>query len=346
MKRRDFLKATAALAASAPAAGQAALMREPKSMPPQAIGMLYDSTLCIGCKACMSACKEANDLPPERLPEGGEWNTGTWDTPLDLSPTTYNIIKAYVNGTRAEKDRVENGYAFVKRHCLHCVDPSCVSACPVSAMHKDHLTGLVSHDPSLCIGCRYCVYSCPFGVPRYDYDDPFGQIGKCQLCSHLLAEGGIPACCDVCPTGASLFGPVEQLKAEAQRRLAAAPGTELEFPRGEIGSDRPANVATVGEYQHHLYGDKELGGTQVMYLSGVPFDKLGLPTNVPDIGYPTLSEGVQHTLYKGMAGPALLLGGLVFLARRNIKRNQADDPLFTDEDAAPDAAAKKEEKET
>lgn len=315
LNRREFLKLSAAGMGGAlcPASGDA-VMREPKQLSPDAVGMLYDSTLCIGCKACVSACKQANGMPPEAV---GQLEP-MWDTPLETSGSTLNVIKLYQNGSADHKDQEIDGYAFMKRHCLHCVDPSCVSACPVSAMTKDPVTGIVEHHADRCIGCRYCVYSCPFGIPKYEYDDPFGQIQKCQFCAHLQAEGKIPACCDVCPTGASLFGRVDDLKQEAQRRLEKQPGDNYVFPRGQLGAGRPGHEATIPTYQKEVYGEKQLGGTQIMYMSAVPFDKLGLPTNVPDYAYPAISEGIQHMLYKWMLAPALLLAGLVYVVRRNV----------------------------
>jgi ferredoxin len=184
-------------------------------------------------------------------------------------------------------------------------------------MTKDPKTGIVEHHADRCIGCRYCVYACPFSVPKFEYDGPFGQIQKCQFCAHLQAKGQLPACCDVCPTGASLFGLVEDLKKEAQVRLSKKPGESHRFARGKLGGNRPAQEGTIANYQKHLYGDKELGGTQILYLSAVPFEKIGLPTNVPEYGYPAITEGIQHTLYKGMLPPLALLAGLVYLVHRS-----------------------------
>jgi Fe-S-cluster-containing dehydrogenase component len=324
--RRDFLRGAgfATAAAALPTEASAGIARPPKEISPQAVGMLYDSALCIGCKACVAACKAANDMPPDVPAALTSWNENTWDTPEDLSGRTLNIIKVYRNGTAEQKDREINGFAFVKRHCLHCVDPSCVSVCPVGAMRKDPVSGIVTYDPDACIGCRYCVYGCPFSVPQYDFNNPLGKIAKCQFCSHLQKKGEIPACCDVCPTGASLFGPVKELEHEIERRLAAAPGTPYDFPRAKIGENRPPNAATIPHYVKGVYGQHEAGGTQVRYLAGVPFAKLGLPT-LGQQAPASIAEGMQDTLYHWLIAPIVAFLGFAFLARRNMARNAGDE---------------------
>ncbi|MBK8173882.1 MAG: hydrogenase 2 operon protein HybA [Rhodospirillales bacterium] len=332
LDRRDFLRALSiagagtALAASevAPAG---ALQRPPKPVSPEAIGLLYDSTQCVGCKACVASCKRANDMPPDITADQRAWNEGTWDTAKGLSGNTLNVIKVYRDGSMEQKDRETDGFAFIKRQCLHCVDPSCVSCCPVSAMTKDPETGIVSHDPDRCIGCRYCVFACPFQVPVYQYDRAFGKIQKCQLCKHRLAEGEIPACAESCPTGATLFGRITDLRAEAHRRLELQPGDTYAYPSGELGGDRgdayaPTEKTVRVSYLPEVYGEHVLGGTQALYLAAVPFEKLGLPHgNVPDYAYAAQTEGVQHLLYKGMIAPGAVLAGLVLLARRNFGKH-------------------------
>lgn len=327
--RRQFLSGAGAGAAAAACLAHSpaeAISRPPKPMPEGALGMLFDSTLCIGCQACVSACRAANGVEPGAMPPPlSDWNAAnTWALAEDLDGVTLNVIKVYRDGNASVKDRETDGFAFVKRNCLHCVDASCVSVCPVSAMIKDPVTGIVTHDANACLGCRYCSYGCPFGVPQFDLDNAFGQINKCQMCAHLQAQGGIPACCDVCPTGASLFGPVALLQAEAEQRLAAEPGSLHAFPRGDIRADRPVHEATIPVYQKHVYGETEVGGTQVRYLSAVPFAKLGLPTLGPDAPV-RFVEGLQHTLYNYLLAPAFALFGLAWAVRRNKPRIDAQD---------------------
>jgi len=332
VNRRRFLQGAAAggvaAAVAAPASVEANILdREAKPRLPDAVGLLYDSTLCVGCKACVAGCKEANDMPVEIAPDQTAWNPGLWDTPKDISGETLNIIKVYRDGAMATKDAATDGFAFIKRQCLHCVDPSCVSCCPVSAMIKDPETGIVRNDPDRCIGCRYCSYACPFQVPKYEFDKTFGKIRKCELCSHRLAKGETPACVAHCPTGATLFGRVEDLRAEAHRRILAKAGETYAYPRGDINgrygvATSPNEKVVAAAYLPEVYGEQVLGGTQALYVSAVPFDKLGLPYgNVPDHMYATETEGIQHFLYKGMIAPAVVLTGLAALAWRNVKRH-------------------------
>ncbi|MFV8825074.1 hydrogenase 2 operon protein HybA [Thauera sp. WH-2] len=330
--RRDFFRL--ALAGGAVAAGAAASpsvqARGNAEISPDAIGLLFDSTLCIGCKACVAACKEANDLPLD-------YNTpthGLWDMPLDTTARTFNVIKAWQSGTGMNRGQEEDGYAFMKVSCLHCVDPSCVSACPVSAMTKDPVTGIVQYDADACIGCRYCVAACPFGIPKYDYDSPTGQIGKCELCRHLLPEGKYAACAEVCPTGATLFGKVSSLKAEAHRRLALEEGAATVWPRGNLDTaDQPAWEGPAPRYVQHVYGEKEVGGTQMFKLSAVAFDKLGHKP-LPERSFSSQSETLQHTLYGGLVLPLAVLGVMSWVAKRNVKHDDEihDDPMHDTQD--------------
>jgi len=312
LNRREFLKAAAGgtLAMAASLSPSPVLARESRVRLPQAVGILYDSTVCIGCRACMSACKEHNNLPPVfmRL-------TDVWDNPIDLSDKTYNIIKLYREGMPVAKDQEINGYAYVKQSCMHCVDPSCVSACPVSALSKDPHTGVVKYNKDLCIGCRYCQVACPYNIPKFQWESAFPQIKKCELCDHRMAKGGYAACCEFCPNGASIFGNVQDLLKEAKRRLALPVGKEAQYPVHRVdSSDKRSRVVT--PYLNHIYGEKEGGGTQVMLLSNVPVTKMGYPP-LPEESNASQSETLMHTLYKGMIAPYVVLGGLFYVIYKN-----------------------------
>lgn len=258
-------------------------------------------------------------MPPEYSTEDQYW-----DTPLDISGKTLNVIKLYSDGTGEYKDSEKNGYAFMKISCLHCVDPSCVSACPVSAMTKNPDTGIVGYDKDICIGCRYCVAACPFGVPRFQYDTPIPKISKCQLCRHR-PEGKYSACAEVCPTGATLYGKVKDLHAESKRRLSLKAGEKTAFPRGNLNTrDQSSHTANVANYLQKIYGENELGGTQMLKLAAVPFDKLGMPT-LPDRSFSSVSETMQHTLYGGLIAPLAFLGVLTYVAKGNVRDETNED---------------------
>jgi Fe-S-cluster-containing dehydrogenase component len=272
--------ATAGMAAATPAAAA----RAAKAVPPEAVGMLYDTTKCIGCKACVVACREANGLQPDTSLDG------LHQAPLDLNGRTKNVIKLYREGEKI---------SFFKAQCMHCVDPACASACMLHSLHKDETTGIVEYDPQYCVGCRYCQMACPFNVPKFEFDKAAPKIVKCEMCRHLLAQGKIPACCDVCPRGAVIYGKRADLLAEAKRRIETEPG----------------------RYVPHVYGETEAGGTQVLYVSHVPFEKLGLPGYGPQ-GVPHTAYAIQEGLYKGFVAPVVLYAALGAVMWRN--RGKAD----------------------
>lgn len=319
IKRRDFLKIVGGggLLLASNVAPVLAISRPPKSMPPEAVGMFYDSTICIGCKACQHACKQFNEMPAEHTIRPPDMTDELWDNPADLSGKTLEIIKAVKTGPGEEKN---TDFAFVKRNCMHCVDPACVSACPVSALRKDPKTGVVTYNKKACIGCRYCQMACPFNIPKLEWDKAFPQIRKCEFCNHRFAEGKYSACCEVCPTGASIFGPAKDLLAEAQKRLTLKPGDYYNYPLQTVNS-KDKMRQKVAPYINHVYGETEAGGTQFIMLSALPFDSLGMPP-LADKSDAAFSEGIQHTLYKGMILPVAVLAGLMFAAYKNTKKDE------------------------
>jgi formate dehydrogenase iron-sulfur subunit len=141
---------------------------------------------------------------------------------------------------------------------MHCEVPTCVSVCPVAALTKTP-EGPVVYDASRCMGCRYCMMACPFEVPKYQWDRPVPVVGKCTMCASRLKNGMPTACAEACPVEATVFGKRDDLIWEARRRLREKPGS----------------------YVNHIYGLTEAGGTSVLMLSSVPFEKLGLKANLP-----------------------------------------------------------------
>ncbi len=327
MNRRNFLKVASggALLVGGVTPAFAAVHNRPPI--PGAVGMLYDSTLCVGCQACVTRCQDINF--PARNPQGEQ----TWSNNSKLTPYTNNVIQVWRSGNARHKDQPTDGYAYIKKQCMHCVDPNCVSVCPVSALQKDAKTGIVHYNPDVCTGCRYCMVACPYNVPKYDYDNPFGALHKCELCNQKgverLDKGGLPGCVEVCPTGAVIYGTREALIAEAKKRLALTPGSEYGYPRQTFDA-RDLNVREVPKYHPHLYGEHEGGGTQVLVLTGVPYTCLDLP-ELDAISTGARSENIQHTVYKGMMLPLAVLAGLSALVYRHTR---SDDHKGGDDDAS------------
>ncbi len=280
--RREFLKKSAAAAGAALLPGVISARTHYPS--DEWYAMLYDATKCIGCKSCSVACKRVNNLPPET-----EYD-GIHDMAMDLSARTKTIIKLY---------KSEDGkFSFVKRQCMHCVHPACVSACPVSAMTKDKKTGIVFWNSSRCIGCRYCMVACPFEVPKFEWDKAIPHIVKCDMCKDTyLKEKGTTACADVCPTGAIIFGKRYELLYEAKKRIREHP--EKYYPK--------------------VYGERDAGGTSVFYLipKGISFKDLGFPELEESPA--RISESIQHGIYEIVIPPFLTVGALYLVLKRSRK---------------------------
>jgi len=291
-RRAAIKSAFLAGAAAVGATSAAASSTERPEAPKDAVGLLYDATLCIGCKACVVACQEASHLPPDTGASNGRYLA-----PDDLNARTRNIIKL--------APVVDGESSYVKRQCMHCIDPACVTACMMGALKKrEH--GIVSWEGEKCVGCRYCQVACPFNIPKFEWTSDGGfynpRIVKCELCRERLADGLEPACTTVCPRKAVIFGTREALLTDAKRRLAAHP-------------DR---------YIPKVYGEHEGGGTQVLYLSHLPFDRIGLPA-LGDAPVPELVRKVQGTIYKGFVAPVALYGVLAAAIIRNRAKEAADE---------------------
>lgn len=246
--------------------------------------MLIDETRCTGCRACQVACKQWNDLPAEIT-----HNRGTYQNPPALSAKTWNLIEF-----REIEAGSKIGFYFLKRACMHCEHPACASVCPVGALHKT-AEGPVVYDDGKCIGCRYCMAACPFGIPTFDWqkgllDQPV--IRKCNFCVDRLSNGLTPACAKACPSRVISFGERDQLIATGEARIRQNPE----------------------RYVNRVYGKEEVGGTSILYLSSIPFEKLGLPRlgSAPVIA---LSEQVMEYTLPFAAAWGATLTGLALLFR-------------------------------
>lgn len=296
ISRRDLLKG-AASGGLLLATGVPAHAKMSHDLPPNAVGLLYDATLCVGCKSCVVNCKKSNCQPGGALYQEGMQHPpyetkgpepGVWDSTQELTGKTLSVIKVYKNGTCQTKDAEVNGYAFFKQQCLHCISPACASVCPGAAFQKDPETGAVQYIASKCIGCRYCQLACPFGIPRYEWDAAWPEVRKCQLCSHRTAKGEISACAEFCPTGATIFGRVTDLREEAKRRLALKPGDEYDYPI-QTPNSKDRQPRKVAKYVAKVYGLTEAGGTQNLMLSGVSFELLGFRSYITSQALPDLT---------------------------------------------------------
>lgn len=211
-------------------------------------GLLIDLTLCIGCGACVDACKKQNNLPGKIDPI--------------LTDKTWATLEIHQQPNGQE--------IYVRRLCMHCEQPACASVCPVGAFTKTE-TGAVTYDKKKCIGCRYCMVACPFSVPKYEWDKTLPFVQKCILCYDLVKNGEPTACAKVCPTEATLFGDRDALLETAKRRIRTKPD----------------------QYVPHIYGEHEVGGTSVMFLSSVPFEELSFRTDLIKRPLPSLTWGVM-----------------------------------------------------
>jgi len=238
--------------------------------------ILTDVTKCIGCQKCVSACKTANGT--------GEDVPRTWQKRDGLSAHNLTSILSRPEGR------------YVRKQCRHCIEPACASVCPVGALHKTE-SGAVVYDRNKCLGCRYCLMACPYGIPRYDWDKPVPYVRKCTLCYERLQQGQVPACVEACPTQATISGNRNELLTEAHRRI----------------------TDSSGGYIDKVWGEFEVGGTSVMYISDID---LGFMTYKPDLGTRPLPETTSIAM-KSVPPVFLGMGAAMFslnwIVRRRMK---------------------------
>jgi Fe-S-cluster-containing dehydrogenase component len=256
--------------------------------------MLVDTTLCAGCRGCEAACSEANGLP---VPPSDEAVVGQV---RDTAPEAFTVVNGFGAIGHDGEER------FAKKQCMHCIAPACASACPVRALDKTP-EGPVIYRGDRCMGCRYCMVACPFEVPKYQYDKLAPLVRKCTFCAKRQAEGKKPACAEVCPTGALTFGKRSTL---------------LELAKGRI-------YRNPEKYVHHVYGEHEAGGTDWLYVSDVPFEKLAMKS-VRNEPYPDKVQGALGAPPFVMTlWPPLLMGLYAFNKRKNEVNHGAEHAATT-----------------
>lgn len=285
VSRREFLKrfgaGAAALITAQLVSGQTQSASAAEANANETWGILIDLTRCAGCNSCALACKESNRLPNANV------------EPLALGSDTYTCV----TGRQLTTSRGDVEVRYIKQQCMHCLKAACVSACPAAAMYKSE-SGAVVYRPERCLGCRYCQLACPFGIPRFEWENGVTPvISKCWLCYNRLQRGQSPACVAACPTGALRFGQRNKLLAQAHAQIVSNPG----------------------RYVDHVFGEFEAGGTSMLYLSDIPFEELGFPTDLPDTAPPEETEKILITLPFVITGLAVLMSGTALYTHRQRK---------------------------
>lgn len=280
MDRRDFLKLTGMVGA---ALTTKALNAQEVHQGKEFVGVLTDTTRCIGCRACEVACAEAHREYGLEVPDVEN------DNALEKERTTSEKQWTIVN--RYETDV---GDVFVKKQCMHCWQPACASACLTKAMLKTKDGPVIWHG-NKCMGCRFCMVSCPFEIPKFEYHSWNPKIQKCNMCWERLQQGKKPACVEACPTDALMFGTKRELMEIARVRIYHHPN----------------------DYVHHIYGEHEVGGTGWLYLSAVPFQQLGFRTDLGTTPYPDFTREFLYAVPVVFFGLPALLFGLSLLAEKS-----------------------------
>ncbi|MBE0650434.1 MAG: 4Fe-4S dicluster domain-containing protein [Bacteroidales bacterium] len=284
--RRLFFKVLGATGASvALGTSLKAAPRKQEEKEVEFYGVLYDSTRCVGCQTCEFSCAEAHGLPePSGAPEAGVIRK--------INEKNRTVVNVY---------KTSRGDVFVKTQCMHCSQPACVAACLTQAMQKTK-EGSVIWRGEKCMGCRYCMVSCPFDVPKFEYHSANPVIQKCTMCYDRLKEGKIPACVENCPNQALMFGTRRELIKEGHKRIVENPD----------------------QYVDYIYGEQEAGGTAFLYLSPVPFHELGFNTHIQKTSYPELSKGFLYSVPSiFVLLPPILLG--IYDATKNKNKEEENE---------------------
>ena len=286
LHRRDFFKFMGATGLTL------AVGRELKAAPKakkdtEFRGVLYDATRCKGCRGCEYDCAEANGLPE---PLSNKEIKGL-RKPDDKHRTVVNEYKT------------SKGIVYAKMQCMHCNEPACASACLTEALTKTK-DGPVIWRSNKCMGCRYCMVSCPFDMPKFEYHSANPKIEKCTMCFETrVSKGELPACVENCPNDALMFGTRRELIQEARRRMFDSPDL----------------------YYDQIYGEHEAGGTCWLYISPVPFKEIGLNTSVQKESYPALTKGFLYTVPSVFVLVPTLLLGIQQATKKDNSKNLNED---------------------
>ena len=300
--RRQFLGMTGVAGAAGLVSSSVAQAQEHFTGWPDRYGVLTDLTLCIGCRKCEEACARVNDLPP---PEPSPEDKSVFETHRRTNSKTHTIVNRYPNTDPDEPP------VYMKKQCMHCNEPACASACLVSAFSKTP-EGAVTYNASVCIGCRYCLMACPFYIPAYEYDKALKpRVMKCTMChDRVKEEGKLPGCVEVCPVQALTFGKRSDLIRLARERIIRNPD----------------------KYVDHIYGEHEVGGTSWMYISGVPFEKVGFNMDLGITPYPELTRGFLSSVPLVLTlWPVFFTGVYMFSRRRNEIAKEEQDSSHEEE---------------
>ena len=280
INRRNYLK-TLGVALGTFSGGKALAVPASKKMDEvEFSGILFDSTLCAGCQNCESVCAEHYGFPvPEDYPE-----VGVTREPNEERRVAMNCFET------------SKGEMYMRTACNHCNSPACASACLTKAMVKTD-EGPVIWREEKCMGCRSCMISCPFDIPKFEYHSANPKIQKCRMCFELLQEGQKPVCVENCPAEAMVFGKRRDLLEIAKARIYENPD----------------------QYYHKIYGEHEVGGTGVLYLSSVPFEEFGFRNDLGTVAYPEYNRTFLYSVPAVLIlWPAFLLG----LNNASIERNK------------------------